>query len=686
MTRLLSDSLQPTSALVDSDSMRTSSFSGVSGESSTSVISPLALPSRGAHGGAHGYFDYQNSSSSGSRDRLASPAPQGSTTNPVPDSRATRSVRSPLSSSSRALPQPEPPMFLSPHLTPTSTQIHQQMQQERRRQQRSASLSPTRRAASVGSHGMGRTRSAVGSPSNMPYAMLPLDGALNGVRSPPSVSAGPACGYSVSSFTGRSVSVDGSNPQTYQTIIQQLKQQNKVIREAWENERKYLEANRARAEEVYREERAIMEVERTEWDLERAMLLERIRILEGRSSSIDSLRFSRPHRIDEEPSVLMLDNPRNGSIDASPESLRGSETSLARGQILNGDSFNNLSSQTAIPRSYPIQPAELASSQTLTRLPPESAPFISLPQQAQPDFLADDEPAEVLLDARGAPIPSVDVQEIHPELEGILIKAKAIKKPTFTDGDTSASDSKSSSEKPSPPSEPEPEPTLVLAKVSSKEQTLQVLAAAEDRRLTMHAGHTPSHSLSVLPSTQGTAATTASSSGENTPTIQLGADGLILADPRPQSAAPKKRPEMHAEPQHAEIAADEDHPERLMEPSEGDAELKGPLMIRNIPAHDEVFFRRLSEKLEDVVQNDEAPTVLQGPEPPQAAPVELNAEPVLAKVDGDEVIEAQKPKERSSSTSSVGSKTGGDEPDIPLKLKISNNFGAPFGAVRPTVF
>ncbi len=40
----------------------------------------------------------------------------------------------------------------------------------------------------------------------------------------------------------------------------------------------------------------------------------------------------------------------------------------------------------------------------------------------------------------------------------------------------------------------------------------------------------------------------------------------------------------------------EDHPEPLLEPSE-DVELRGPLMVRNMPAHDEIFFRKLSDKL-----------------------------------------------------------------------------------------
>ncbi len=63
-------------------------------------------------------------------------------------------------------------------------------------------------------------------------------------------------------------------------MIRRLVQQNGRIREAWEAERKYMEANRERAEEVCKEERALMEEERAEWEDEKAQLLQQIGQLE----------------------------------------------------------------------------------------------------------------------------------------------------------------------------------------------------------------------------------------------------------------------------------------------------------------------------------------------------------------------------------------------------------------------
>ncbi|KAK2067352.1 hypothetical protein P8C59_001102 [Phyllachora maydis] len=47
----------------------------------------------------------------------------------------------------------------------------------------------------------------------------------------------------------------------------------------------------------------------------------------------------------------------------------------------------------------------------------------------------------------------------------------------------------------------------------SRQQTLETLAAPETARLTMHAGHTPSHSMSVVPTSVPSAVSTAASSG-----------------------------------------------------------------------------------------------------------------------------------------------------------------------------
>ncbi|SPQ19745.1 33a8d350-5139-446f-8693-bfcd99411a06 [Thermothielavioides terrestris] len=303
--------------------------------------------------------------------------------------------------------------------------------------------------------------------------------------------------------------------------IQRLLKQNARIRDAWEAERKHLEANRERAEEVYKEERAIMEEERTEWEAERALLLAEI---------------ERLHQL-----VAAL----------------GGGTAPAKTPFCEGH-----------PASDFLKPT----------------------------------------DTEAGPVPVVDVQDIHPELEGIRIKASSVRKATFTDS-ASSNGSKTAGLAGSPPS-------ASTVQRGRKEQTLQVLAAAEADRLTMHAGHTPSHSLSDLASvpSSGTGTQT-SSNGTATPTMP---HEVGTTDPAPAKAS-KEQPASQAandphpllRPSDAHGQPTDDHPEPMFEPTH-DPQLTGPLMVRNMPAHDEIFFQALTDKLEEVSKDDKAalPAVL----------------------------------------------------------------------------
>jgi hypothetical protein len=656
MARLASDSFLPSGAQ-EPDTL--TAFAPPS-DSSSSVVSPLTLP----RATTTGYFDPQYSSHKSYAH--AGTLPNHARAIDMTTSVGLRSAYSPRSAPTRGAPEAPPSQYLSPHLAPTSTQIHYQLQQQRR-QQRSASLSPTRRAASVGGVSMGRTRSAMASPSRMPAGILPpLDGALSGTNAhglapPASFSLGPSltAGYPPAGAT------DGSS--NSHAIIVQLRHQNKVIREAWEAERKYLEGNRSRVEEVFREERAIMEAERADWEAERSALLDKIRRLEDGSA-----RPARPSIIEEEGSDHFVDAAAGGNgNDMSPESSRGSDSSRRNMPLRNGDAARGVAFHASVsPTTAKPTPGVARLSAAMQNDP---APFIAYPHQPQGDFLTltSMAPNE---DGSTATIPTVDVQEIHPELEGIPIKANAIKKPTFKDM-TSPTGSNPPSNKPSPPSNPV-RPEAGRARASSNEQTLKVLAAAEDQRLTMHAGHTPSHSLSLVPTRQGTeAATTASSSGEATPVLSAAADG--------SSSEPQVSTEINVAPQASESsnqpadAAFTEEPEPVLDPAD-DVELKGPLMVRNIPAKDEIFFRRLSEKLEDVAQNNEAPTVLKSPPlAPAVVPAEAGKAATAAPMGHDGA--ADKSDKAGSRDSPL---LEDDEPDIPLKLKVSNNFGAPFGAVN----
>ncbi|EGS22700.1 uncharacterized protein CTHT_0011730 [Thermochaetoides thermophila DSM 1495] len=335
-------------------------------------------------------------------------------------------------------------------------------------------------------------------------------------------------------------------------IIRRLIQQNSRLREAWEAERKYLEANRERAEEVYKEERALMEEEREAWEAERTALLQEI------------------------------------------QRLRQQVVSLSGGAT----------------------------------------------QTSTPDFL---KPSTTLANESG-PMPVVDVHEIDPELEGIRIKAAAVKKPTFADhvGDSDSGVSKLSD----PPATTSVQPRSAR---TSNPQTLEVLAAKESDRLTMHAGHTPNHSLSsVATVTSSATATATANGGDSTPaaqgandmTVQRAAVSFEEASDTPEPA------QSTALVKNASQGSDYDpydnEPEPLFIPDE-DRPLRGAVD-------------------EEVSKDDEA------------------ALPAVLKSSADSYEQQQKLSDGVDKDN--GGTESAEESEVPLKFKNCLNFGAPFGAIR----
>ncbi|KAK0655226.1 hypothetical protein B0T16DRAFT_498812 [Cercophora newfieldiana] len=612
MTRLPSESFWPTGALETSDS--------------SSIVSPLALPR-----GASGYFDQVSTKPNISN--------QVSSASQVPVRGVRSHVYSPLSPGARGPALPQIPQFLSPHLAPVGREPQQH---------RSTSLPPTSRSPN-------RARTNTGPGVQGPT----VNGSFGAMSSVAPLPAGHP----------RTISADSMSSPSQSQMIRRLVQQNGRIREAWEAERKYMEANRERVEEVYKEERALMEEERTEWETEKVLLLQEIERLKhqvmslggvagrSKSSSIAGSKnaYKPPHSL-----------RCGGAWETSPESMRSSMSSQGLPTIRNTTSLPHL-------------PSDGPPNRALLGLEPVPFRSVSLSDLA------------MVPEAETGPVPIVDVQEIHPELEGIPIKASTIQKTTFTDSPSQGA-SKSSSRASSPPGSTRPK----VSSQDSKEQTLRVLAAEESARLTMHAGHTPSHSLSVLPTVSSSGAHTARSSGESTPTM-LQADGpagkglptVVEEAARNQRAESTEGLESDADP----LAAYHDEPEPTFEHVE-DRELKGPLMVRNMPAHDEIFFRRLSDKLEEVIKDNQAalPAVLKDTDQTDdaAQKTTLEAQPGTKLDSKDEAQTEVLQDESSSATSDSGTEkerssprsSDGEELDIPLKFKRSINFGAPLGTFR----
>ncbi|KAK0723729.1 hypothetical protein B0T21DRAFT_42489 [Apiosordaria backusii] len=576
------------------------SFPALSSDSSSTIISPLTLPR-----GAAGYFDQ--------RINAGNPKAQ---------------IYSPLSPGVRG-PCVQQQSFLSPHI------LHEQY--------RSSSLPP-------------QTRQSITSPV----------GQENTCRSSQD-SSGSIHGLSFNGSNGhpRSLSDSNSNSQPSQaSMIGRLITQNGRIREAWEAERKYMEANRERAEEVYKEERALMEEERAEWETEKTLLLKEIERLQSQllGGAGNMLSPRNGNIMSHQGSFSSASGLRGGAAwEASPESMKSSHSSHSNGSA--GHKNLAVHQQTSLAGS----PGPALKHSSLPQLRTATNVLEPLPERISIGHIPSSGLSPISATASetdGTPVPIVDVQEIIPELEGIPLKAPAIQKPTFTDGPSMEGSNASSRS-----SSPQNSSDEAKAPRAGKEQTLQVLAAHESARLTMHAGHTPSHSLSLLTTVASSGAATATSSGESTPTIQQG-DGPFGQVEAVVQVQQQQVIEIAQQPSDADFL--EDHPEQVYEPSEGEPRLKGPLMVRNMPAHDEIFFRRLSDKLEEVAQDREAslPAVLKDADSSEGAKAQTEAS----------ASEASSTTEKDNSSP----KSGDDEEDfeIPLKIKKSNNFGAPFGSSR----
>ncbi|RDA88935.1 hypothetical protein CP532_0647 [Ophiocordyceps camponoti-leonardi (nom. inval.)] len=300
-------------------------------------------------------------------------------------------------------------------------------------------------------------------------------------------------------------------------------------------------------------------------------------------------------------------------------------------------------------------------------------------------------------------VPVIDVQELDPKLEGIPIKANAVQKWTFS----IAPNPRQSASKHRAGQGPgqcrarrqQNRRSMDRGRISrgdrqtSRDQTLQVLAVEESRRLTMHAGHTPNHSLSLLPTM--TAAGGDSDGGRSThgTDAQRDADACAgdLDDATQESRQvpardvyeppPKEDQNHHADAAADDADADDDADgEGFLGPCD-DAPLKGPLMVKNIPAQDDLFFAQLDQKLEFVISGahqDALPSVLRAPSPaglqdqqPMGSRPAAGAGPRLA-WDGA--------REGEDDVGDEGHEGEDLEPDVPLRLRSTANFGAPFGS------
>lgn len=445
------------------------------------------------------------------------------------------------------------------------------------------------------------------------------------------------------------------SPQTTATLLQRREEYNRRLLENWQAERTHLEASRARAEEMFREERDMMDEERLCWAEQKTKLETELMDWKHRTEAAEIKLAQLAKHL--EP-THQAEGKFGGLFDGAANEVaghRGSGSSVSPGTGGPSTTFRTPSND--------ISPSGLASAIGSTIA--ESNPFVPLDprmQSASPKNEATHKAQER--------VPSIDINEVMPGLEGIRLKAPAIQKPTFNDS-TPHSPTVSSSK--GSPSNTKTDLVESQSKVLPAAMTQEALRAPEHHRLTMHAGHTPNHSISfsLLPTVDSTAGNTAGSTGTSTPSSPKELEAAQIGEARDQNI-PRimldARPELHeVHGLSGDAAMDE---EAIYEPSSDDPALKGPLCLKNRPAADEIFLRRLSDKLEEVKATDAAPSVLN-----EKTAAELRKDLAGSKTTlrtNDNGAEGHSEDSRESSE------------DIPLRLRKTSNFGQPLGQSHRT--
>ena len=447
----------------------------------------------------------------------------------------------------------------------------------------------------------------------------------------------------------RSASADDNSG----ALIEDWRAYTQKLRSQSEGERAHMAADRARMEEVMAEERAL-------WDRERDILKARIAELEaelkkekgsGSPEGISPTR-QRPHPRND---VISFTSPGSNAVSVTG-SIDGSSRGVPQESGRNADGSPFYAPAPRNP-SRSFDPSEVRDFRVDSMNAPRETPIrVTSKELTSSDFGVKSPPSAHSL----SPIPetsteSIDISHIQPELEGVAIKATAVS-PTFA--------AKVLSPQRSPPKlSPDVKPPgrdvtnmqRSVSSGSSKEEkqmkTLEVVSQPENRRLTMHAGHTPNHSM-----TKFAFLADGSESGNATPTQEHHGQGKDHDhEQRRSSLAPgyENIAQPHKEESH------EPKQEHEHEHDQGDKELSGPLGLTNEAIRDDAFLAQLVEKLEEARKSADASPSTDSSSSQNRSLSPRKRQPV-ERQDGEEDDKDEGP---------------------PLRLKPSFNFGRPMGSM-----
>jgi hypothetical protein len=421
-------------------------------------------------------------------------------------------------------------------------------------------------------------------------------------------------------------------------MVENYRNYTATLRSQFEGERAHMAADRDRMCEVMEEERAL-------WDEERKWLKQKIKelemLVENKRSDVSS-----SHLVNQKP----ISHPRipscssnGGSVDSvrsvPQESGRNADGSpfYAPAPRKPSRTFDTSSSVLRVdditaPRETPIR----VTSKELT-----SSDFIQSSSHSRSHV------HEHMSSIQEASHETIDIQHIQPELEGVAIKASAVL-PTFA--------ARVLSPRRSPPKlSPELSAPGRLSPEDKERMTIEIVKQPENRRLTLHAGHTPSHSRSfpIIEKDE---------SGNATPTQEHhNPEPKDKHVQQPYVSEPVQQEEPHQQHSMNHLpAVAEAEDENETEHDNGDKELSGPLGLSHNLLANEDFLDQLNKKLEVVARSrDHSPST-------------------SSQASGENSSSSSKPRRHRDDDDDED-----DEKDEAprLKLKPSMNFGRPMGSM-----
>jgi hypothetical protein len=410
-------------------------------------------------------------------------------------------------------------------------------------------------------------------------------------------------------------------------LVEDWRAYTQKLRMQSEGERAHMAADRARMEEVMAEERAL-------WDKERDILKARITELEAELGKRGSQAHISPPINHRQPLIGFISPGSNAASAAgSIDSVHSRAVPQESGRNADGSPFYAPAPRNPSRTFDPSENTDLRVDDV--HAPRETAICVTSKELTSSDFIQSPPSTHDLSSIPEGPAESIDISHIQPELEGVSIKASAVD-PTFA---AKVLSPRRSPQRLSPDIHPPPRDVTNMSRSNSKEEkqkmTLEVVTQPENRRLTMHAGHTPNHSISKF--------------------SFLGADG--------ESGNATPTQEQHSKIEHIHrpsMAPDHEH---VPEPTEeepgdddaGDRELSGPLGLTNDALKNDAFLEKLVEKLEEARKS-------------------ADVSPSNASEDSrDDSGPSRKP---------TADQDDDEKDDVPvLRLKPSINFGRPLGSI-----